>query len=86
VSESIRHAAAAVISISAKIACAAQTLREWGKTAEVDAGGRSGVPTEVAAKLKSMERENRELSQANETFRKASACFAMAELVRAFKR
>jgi len=31
------------------------------KKAEVDAGGRAGVPTEVAAKLKALERENREL-------------------------
>ena len=42
---------AAVVSISAKIGCAAQTLHEWVKKAEVDAGGRAGVPTEVAAKL-----------------------------------
>jgi transposase-like protein len=42
---------AAVVSISAKIGCAAQTLNEWVKKAEVEAGGRSGVPTEVAAKL-----------------------------------
>ena len=54
---------AAVVSISAKIGCAAQTLHEWVKKAEVDAGGRAGVPTEVAAKLKALERENRELRQ-----------------------
>jgi len=45
----------------------------------LDAGGRAGVPTEVAAKLKALERENRELRQANEILRKASAYFAMAE-------
>jgi len=65
--------------ISAKIGCAAQTLHEWVKKAEVDAGRRAGVPTEVAAKLKALERENRELRQANEILRKASAHFAMAE-------
>ena len=63
-----------------------QTLHEWVKKAEVDAGGRAGVPTEVAAKLKALERENRELRQANEILRKASAYFAMAELDRPFKR
>lgn len=77
---------AAVVSISAKIGCAAQTLHEWVKKAEVDAGGRASVPTEVAAKLKALERENRELRQANEILRKASAYFAMAELDRPFKR
>jgi transposase-like protein len=70
---------AAVVLISAKIGCAAQTLHEWVKKAEVDAGGRAGVPTEVAAKLKALERENRELRQANEILRKAPAYFAMAE-------
>ena len=77
---------AAVVSISAKIGCAAQTLHEWVKKAEVDAGKRAGVPTEVAAQLRALERENRELRQANEILRKASAYFAMAELDRPFKR
>lgn len=77
---------AAVVSISAKIGCVAQTLHEWVKKAEIDVGGRAGVPTEVAAKLKALERENRELRQANEILRKASAYFAMAELDRPFKR
>ena len=34
------------------------------KKAEVDRGVRAGVPTEVADKLRAMERENRELRQA----------------------
>ncbi|WP_199555722.1 IS3 family transposase [Sandaracinobacteroides hominis] len=66
---------AAVVSIAAKIGCAAQTLHEWVKKAEVDAGKRAGVPTEVAAQLRALERENRELRQANEILRKASAYF-----------
>ena len=70
----------AVESIAAKIGCAAQTLHDWTKKAEVDAGKRVGVPTEVAEKLKALERENRELRQANEILRKASAYFAQAEL------
>ena len=77
---------AAIVSISSKIGCAAQTLNEWVKKAEVDSGDRAGVPTEVAEKLKALERENRELRQANEILRKASAYFAQAELDRPFKR
>jgi transposase len=46
---------------------------------------RAGVPTELAEKMKALERENRELRQANEILRKASAYFAMAELDRRFK-
>ena len=71
---------AAVVSIAGKIGCAAQTLHEWVKKTEVDRRGRGGVPSEVAAQLKALVRENRELRQANEILRKASAYFAQAEL------
>src|SRR5271163_4383554 len=69
----------AVSSIAAKIGCTAQTLHEWVKKAERDSGVRAGVPTDVATKVKALERENRELRQANEILRKASAYFAQAE-------
>ena len=72
----------AILSISAKIGCAPQTLNEWVKKAEVDSGDRAGVTTEMAEKLKALERENRELKQANDILRKASAYFAQAELDR----
>jgi transposase-like protein len=77
---------AAVSSIAAKIGCAVQTLNEWVKKAEVDSGRRAGLPSDVAEKMKALERENRELRQANEILRKASAYFAMAELDRPLKR
>jgi transposase-like protein len=72
----------AILSISSKIGCAPQTLNEWVKKAEVDRGDRAGITTEMAEKLKALERENRELKQANEILRKASAYFAQAELDR----
>ena len=77
---------AAIVSISEKIGCVPQTLHEWVKKAEVDNGKRAGVPTDVGEKLKALERENRELRQANEILRKALAYFAQAELDRPFKR
>jgi transposase len=67
---------AAVVSVSEKIGCVPQTLFEWVKKAEVDSGKRAGVPTDMAEKMKALERENRELRQANEILRKASAYFA----------
>ncbi len=76
---------AAVSSIAAKIGCTAQTLSDWVKKSEIDNGQRAGVPTDVADRLKALERENRELRQANEILRKASAYFAQAELDRRFK-
>lgn len=77
---------AAIVSISQKIGCVPQTLNEWVKRVEVDSGQRAGVPTDMADKVKALERENRELRQANEILRKASAYFAQAELDRPFKR
>ena len=66
----------AIASIAAKIGCSANTLNAWVKKAEVDGGQRAGVPTDMAEKMKALERENRELRQANEILRKASAYFA----------
>ena len=76
---------ATIVSVSAKIGCTAQTLLDWVKKAEVDSGKRAGVPTDMAEKLKALERENRELRQANEILRKASAYFVQAELDRRVK-
>lgn len=76
----------AITSIAAKIGCTAQTLNEWVKKAEVDAGKRPGVPSEMADRMKALEREVRELRQANEILRKASAYFAQAELDRPFRK
>jgi transposase len=67
----------AIMSISAKIGCSGHTLNEWVKKAEVDSGKRAGVSSEMADRVKASERENRELCQANEILRKASAYFAM---------
>ena len=73
---------ATVTSIAAKIGCTAQSLNEWVKKTEIDSGVCGGVATEIAERLKALERENRELRQANEILRKASAYFAQAELDR----
>ena len=63
----------AVVPIAESIGCRAQTLHEWVKKAEMDAGRRAGVLTETAEKLKALERESRKLRQANGIQRKASA-------------
>jgi len=73
---------AAITSIVSKIGCSAQTLSSWIKRRAVDRGERPGVTTEEQARVKALERENRELRRANEILRKASAYFAQAELDR----
>jgi len=73
---------AAIVSIAGKIGCVPQTLHGWVAQAERDVGKRSGPSTEERERIKALERENRELRQANEILRKASAYFAQAELDR----
>ena len=73
---------AAISSISQKIGCTPETLRSWVRRAERDTGRRPGLTTDERARLKDLERENRELKRANEILRKASAYFARAELDR----
>ena len=77
---------AAIQSISSKIGCTSETLRRWTQQAERDQGDRSGMTTDEKARLKELERENRELKRANEILRKASAFFAQAELDRPLKK
>ncbi|KQB60494.1 transposase [Pseudomonas syringae pv. syringae] len=76
---------AAVESIAPKIGCVPQTLLDWVKQAEVDAGARPGVTTADAQRIKDLEREVKELRRANEILKLASAFFAQAELDRRLK-
>jgi transposase len=73
---------ATINSIAGKIGCTTETLRNWVRQAERDAGKRPGLTTDERQRLKDLEREVRELRRANEILRKASAFFAQAELDR----
>jgi len=72
----------AIRSVAEKIGCVPETLRAWIRRAQIDAGERAGLTTEERERMKKLEREVRELRQANEILRKASAFFAQAELDR----
>ena len=76
----------AIVSIASKIGCSPETLRTWVRRTEVDTGRRGGLTSDERARIKELERENRELRRANEILRKASAFFAQAELDRRPKR
>ena len=82
--QELQHASqwSAMRSVAAKIGCSAETLRNWVRQAERDAGRRPGLTTSELEELKQLKRENRELKRANEILRKASAYFAQAELDR----
>jgi transposase len=77
---------AAIRSIAAKLGIATpETLRQWIRKGEVDAGQRPGVTSEESAEIRRLRRENAELRRANEILKAASAFFA-AELDRPLPR
>ncbi|TSE29028.1 Insertion element IS6110 uncharacterized 12.0 kDa protein [Tepidimonas thermarum] len=76
---------AAVESIAPKIGCVPQTLLEWVKRQEVDAGQREGLTSGERERLRQLQRDNRELRWANDILKAASAFFAQAELDRRLK-
>lgn len=66
---------AAISSVASKLGMTPETLRKWVRQAETDGGLRSGVTTEERARVKELERENRELRRANEILKAAAAFF-----------
>jgi len=72
---------AAIKSISTKFGMTAETLRLWVRRAETDEGLRPGLTSDERARMKELERENRELRRANEILKSAAAFFG-AELDR----
>ena len=76
---------ATIQSVAAKLGCTPQTLHNWLRKAQVESGQRGGLTISERDRMKALERENRELRQANEILRKASAYFAQAELDRRSK-
>ncbi len=76
----------AVLSIAKKIGCNGDTLRVWVRNHEIEIGLRNGVTQAERDELKILQRENKELRQANDILRKASAFFAAAELDRLRKK
>jgi transposase len=71
--------------IGEKLGVHPESIRGWVNRQQTDAGERPGLTSDERAKLKELERENRELKRSNEILRRASAYFAQAELDRPWK-
>ena len=82
---SIRTQWKAIESISKKLGINHETLRVWVRRAEVDTGERPGLTSDERARIRQLERENKELRRANEILKAASAFFG-AELDRQSKK
>ncbi len=72
---------AAIRSISEKVGCSSETLRNWVRQTERDTGRRPGLTSQQLEELKELRRENLELRRANEILKSAAAFFG-AELDR----
>ncbi len=77
---------AACRAIAPKLGCSPDSLRARCQQAERDSGQRVGLTSAEKDRIKELAREVRELRQANEILKKASAYFAQAELDRPLKR
>jgi len=75
----------AIARVARQLGVGAESLRNWVKQADVDAGRRPGLTSEERAELVALRKENRELKRSNEILRRASAYFAQAELDRPWK-
>ena len=71
----------AVTRVARQLGIGPESLRHWVRQAEIDGGSRAGLTTEERARMKELERENRELRRANEILKSAAAFFG-AELDR----
>ena len=72
--------AAALTAIAGKLGCSPDSLRTWFRQAQRDGGERPGQTSSEKARIKELEREVRELRQANVILKKAAAYFAQAPL------
>jgi len=66
----------AITSVAEKLGPTSETVRNWVRRAEVDEGRRPGLTSDERARMKELEKENRELRRANEILKAASAFFA----------
>jgi transposase-like protein len=71
----------AIQRVAAQLGYGVESVRQWVKRAEIDAGEAPGMTSDDAARITQLEQENRELRRANAILRSASAFFA-AELDR----
>lgn len=74
--ELVRVSGKPIAQVASDLGVSDQTLRNWVKQADVDAGKREGLTSEEREELRRLRRENRTLLQEREILKKAAAFFA----------
>lgn len=72
----VQESGKSINKIADDLGIAHQTLRNWIRQAEIDAGQREGLTTEERHELNKLRRENRLLREEREILKKAAAFFA----------
>jgi len=67
---------AACETVSKRLGFGAESLRRWVREAQIDAGDRQGASSSESERVRRLERENRELREANAILRDAAVFFA----------
>lgn len=67
---------AACETVSQRLGFGAESLRRWVRQAQIDAGDRQGITSSESERIRRLERENRELREANAILRDAAVFFA----------
>jgi transposase len=62
-----------VARVARQLGYGVESVRQWVRQAEVDAGERAGTSSKEAERIRQLEQENRELKRANAILRSASA-------------
>jgi transposase-like protein len=71
---------ATFVGVSKLFGMSPETLRSWVRKAQIDSGSRPGLSSDERAKLKALERENKDLRRANAILQDASIFFATAQM------
>jgi transposase len=66
----------AVKKVAAQLGVHTETVRKWLRQSQMDVGERPGLTSDEREELRRLRKENRELRQANEILKDASAFFA----------
>lgn len=72
----VREHGMKIAEVAGDLGCSTESVRNWVRQADIDAGDREGLKTAEREELGRLRRENRVLRQEREILKKAAAWFA----------